>query len=179
MGKILVAYSTWAGATHQVAEEIVKELNKKNLQVNIAAAKDVKTISEYQAVVLGTSIHAGQMTGDFKKFLKRFYKDLATKKTAFFVVCFNMIEDNDKNRVETLAWLNKTISKFSDIKPVSIGLFAGAAVTESDEFNRLNVLIKKLIESMKKSMDAERGKSDFREWEKIHAWATELIEKIS
>ena len=178
MGKVLVAYSTWAGATHQVAEEIVNDLSKKNLQVNIAAAKDVKSIAEYNSVVLGTSIHAGQMTGDFKKFLKRFYNALVTKKTVFFVVCFNMIEDNEKNRVETLGWLNKTISKFPDIKPVSIGLFAGAAVTESEEFNRLNVLIKKLIESMKKSMNTERGKSDFREWEKIHAWTAELVEII-
>ncbi|MCJ7518899.1 MAG: hypothetical protein MUO42_04425 [Anaerolineaceae bacterium] len=179
MEKVLVAYSTWAGATHQVAEEIVKDLGKKNLQVNISTAKDVKSIKEFQTIVLGTSIHAGQMTGDFIKFLKRFHTDLATKKTAFFVVCFNMIEDNEKNRAETLGWLSKAVGKYSEIKPVSIGLFAGAAVTESEEFNKLNILVKKLIQSMKKSMDTERGKSDFREWDKVHVWSAELAEKIS
>lgn len=179
MEKVLVAYSTWAGATHQVAEEIAKDLGNKNLQVNISAAKDVNSITDFQAVILGTSIHAGQMTGDFKKFLNKFNKELATKKTAFFVVCFNMIEDTEKNRVETMGWIDKAIAKFSQINPVAIGLFAGAAVTDSEEFDKLNILAKKLIESMKKNMDTERGKSDFREWDKIHSWTAELVEKIS
>ena len=179
MDKILVAYSTWAGATHQVAEEIVKDLIRKNIQATISPAKDVKSVSEYQAVLLGTSVHAGQMTGDFNKFLTRFHKELESRKTAFFVVCFNMIEDNEKNRAETLGWLNKSLSRFPEIQPVALGLFAGAAVTDSKEFNKLNILVKKLIESMKKSMDTDKGKSDFRDWEKIHAWTAELAEKIS
>ena len=104
---------------------------------------------------------------------------LETKKTAFFVVCFNMIEDNEKNQAETLGWLNKSLARFPEIQPVALGLFAGGAVTDSAEFNKLNILVKKLIESMKKSMDTDKGKSDFREWEKIHAWAAELAEKIS
>jgi menaquinone-dependent protoporphyrinogen IX oxidase len=89
-----------------------------------------------------------------------------------------MIEDNEKNKAETLGWLNKSILKFSEIKPVSLGLFAGAALTDSEEFNKLNVLVKKIIESMKKSMDTDKGKSDFREWEKIHTWSDELVGKI-
>jgi len=178
MKKVLVAYSTWAGATHQVADEIEKELSKNDLQVSVMLAKDVKSISDFHAVILGTSIHAGQMTGDFNRFLNRFNKELVEKNASFFVVCFNMIEDNEKNKVETLSWLNKSLSKFPEIKPVSLGLFAGAALTESEEFNKLNILVKKLIESMKKSMDTEKGKSDFREWEKIHSWAAEVAGKI-
>jgi menaquinone-dependent protoporphyrinogen oxidase len=174
----LIAYSTWAGATHQIADEIGKDLSKNNLQVNVLPAKDVRSISEYQAVILGTSIHAGQMTGDFNRFLNRFHKELAARKTAFFVSCFNMIEDNEKNKSETLGWLNKSISKFPDIKPTSLGIFAGAAVTDSEEFNKLNVLVKKIIESMKTSMDTEKGQSDFRNWEMIHAWSDELVGKI-
>lgn len=178
MDKILVAYSTWAGATHQVADEIGKDLSKNNLQVSVLPAKEVKSVSDYQVIILGTSIHAGQMTGDFNRFLNRFHKELAVKKTSIFVVCLNMIEDNEKNKSETLGWLNKSISKFPEIKPLTLGLFAGAAITDSEEFNKLNILVKKLIESMKKSMDTDKGKSDFREWEKIHAWTAELLGKI-
>ena len=179
MDKVLVAYSTWAGATHQVADEIGKELSKNNLQVNILPAKDIRSVSEYQVVILGTSIHGGQTTGDFNRFLSRFHKELSAKKTGYFVVCLNMIEDNEKNQAETMGWLNKSISKYSEIKPVALGLFAGAAVTDSEEYKKLNILVKKMIESMKKSMDSDKGKSDFREWEKIHAWAAELAEKIA
>ena len=179
MNKVLVAYSTWAGATHQVADEIGSNLNKNNFQVSILPAKDVKSVSDYQVVILGTSIHAGQTTGDFNRFLNRFRKELASKKTGYFVVCLNMIEDNEKNKAETLGWLNKAILKYPEIKPISLGLFAGAALTDSEEFNKQNILVKKLIESMKTSMDTEKGKSDFREWEKIHTWTAELAEKIA
>jgi menaquinone-dependent protoporphyrinogen oxidase len=179
MKKVLVAYSTWAGATHQVADEIQKELSKNDLQVSVIPAKNVRSISEYQAVILGTSIHAGQMTGDFKRFLNRFHKELAKKNSSFFVVCLNMIDDNEKNKAETLGWLDKSLSKFPEIKPVSLGLFAGAAVTDSEEFNKLNILVRKMIESMKKSLDTEKGKSDFRDFDKIHSWAAEVARKIT
>jgi menaquinone-dependent protoporphyrinogen IX oxidase len=178
LDKILVTYSSWSGATHQIAEEIFKQLRKNNPQVYIADSKNVESIGEYQYIILGTPVHAGKMTGEFNKFLKRFYRELVSKKIAFFVDCFNMIEDNEKNRMETLGWLNKAIGKYSDIQPVSIGLFAGATVTESEEFNKLNVLVKKLIESMKKSMNSDKGKSDFREWDKIQSWTTEIAEKL-
>jgi len=178
MKKVLVAYSTWAGATHQVADEIQKELSKNDLQVCVIPAKEVRSVSDYQAVILGTSIHAGQMTGDFNRFLNRFHNELAEKNTNFFVVCFNMIDDNEKNKVETLGRFNKSLSKFPEIKPVSLGLFAGAAVTDSEEFNKLNILVKKLIESMKKSMDTEKGKSDFLDLDRIHSWAAEVAGKI-
>jgi menaquinone-dependent protoporphyrinogen oxidase len=179
MENILVAYSTWAGTTHQVAEQIAKDLIDNNFKVNISRAKDIKSVSEYHAVILGTPVHAGRLTGDFNKFLKRFHKELAVKKTGLFVVCLNMIEENEKNIAETLGWLNKVSGKYPEIKPVALGFFAGAAITDGDEFNKLNIFVKKLIASMKKSMDSERGKSDFRDWEKIHAWTSNLIEKIS
>ena len=178
MKNVLVAYSSWAGATHQVADEIGKELIKNNLLVSVIPAKDVRSVTDYQAVILGTSIHAGQMTGDFNRFLNKFHKELEVRSTCFFVVCFNMIEDNEKNKKETLGWLNKSLSKFSEIKPVSLGFFAGAALSDSEEFKKLNILVKKLIESMKKSMDTDKGKSDFRDWEKIHSWAADVAEKI-
>ncbi len=178
MKKVLVAYSTWAGATHQVANEIGGELSRHHFQVTVMPSKDVKSISDYEAVILGTSIHMGSMTGDFNKFLKRFQRALSGKVSSIFVVCFNMIEDNEKNRGETLGWLNKSLSKFPDIKPVSLGFFAGASVTDSEEFSKLNILVKKMIESMKKSMDTDKGKSDFRDWEKIRSWAADVADKI-
>lgn len=179
MQKLLVAYSTWAGSTRQIAETIKNELQNFNIQVTINDARDVTSISDYQCVILGSSIHMGQVSGDFKKFLKRFQKSLLNIPTAFFVVSFNMIEDTEKNRSETMNWLLRATNNYINIKPISIGLFAGAAVTEGDEFSKLNILVKKMIESMKSSMISQHGKSDFREPDKIQQWAKELINKIS
>ena len=73
MEKVLVAFTTWAGSTHQVAEEIASDLKNENLQITVLPAKEVKSINDYSIVIIGTPIHAGQTTGDFNKFLRKLY----------------------------------------------------------------------------------------------------------
>ena len=95
-----------------------------------------------------------------------------------FVVCANMMKDSEANREETLAWLDRVIGKYDNFKPLSIGLFGGAALTTGDDFNKLNVLIRKTISAMNKKMVDEHGRSDFRNWEFIRSWTEGVIKKI-
>ncbi len=178
MGPILVAYSSWAGATHEIADGIAKVFKEKDIVVEVLPSKEIKSISEYQAVILGTSIHAGQTVNTFNKFLKEYHDELIQKSVAVFVVCANMMEDELKNRKETTEWLHKTMEKYPDVKPVSTGLFAGALITEGEDFNKLNFLFRKLIESMRDNLLKEYGKTDFRDWEKIRVWAEDTYNLI-
>lgn len=178
MDKILVAYATWAGATHSVADEIAKVFKDKKVDVVVAPAKNVDSLSDYHAVILGTSIHAGKTLGDFNKFLKRFHEEMANIPVAVFVVCANMNEDCENNRNETAGWLNKALEKYADINPISTGLFGGALITDSEDFKKLNVMIRKLILSMEQNYLKEFGKTDFRDWSKIRAWTEEVYKKL-
>jgi menaquinone-dependent protoporphyrinogen IX oxidase len=89
-----------------------------------------------------------------------------------------MMNDSQDNEEETLAWLDRVIGKYKKFKPLSIGLFGGATLTDGDDFNKLNVFIRKTITAMNKKMVDEHGRSDFRDWEFIHSWAEEVIKKI-
>ena len=178
MDKILVAYTTWAGATHEIAEEIAKTIRKNNVEVVISPANDVNSITEYKAIILGSSIHAGQTNKKFNQFLKRFQTELQTKKLAVFVVCANMIEDCPKNRKETADWLNTTLKKYPDIKPCSTGLFSGALITEGEDFRKLNFMFRKMLLSMKDTYIKEHGRTDFRNWPLIREWAETTIKEI-
>ncbi len=178
MNKILVAYSTWAGATHQVADEIAKQLRTHGADVVVASAGDVKDVSQYQAVYAGSSIHAGQTNTPFKSFLRKFKKQLSSMPVAIFIVCANMSEENKKARKETMGWVNKTMDKFSSIKPVSIGLFGGAIITEGDDFNKLNFMFRKVVLSMKDNLSKDHGKTDFRDWDAIRGWTDETYAQI-
>lgn len=176
MDKALVAYATWTGATRSVAEEIANVLNENGFDSDVMPVKKVKSIEKYDLILLGTSVHATKTVGGFRKFLKHFYKELTEKPIAFYVVCANMMEDCKENQMETIGWLENTTRKFENLHPLSIGLFAGAAITDSEEYNRLNFLIRKIIDSMKEKMITDHGTSDFRDWTKIREWAQEVIQ---
>lgn len=178
MKKVLITYSTWAGATHEVANEIGKVFQANSFNVDVFMANESKSIDTYDAILLGTSIHAGQTVKSFRQFINNNIDILIKKPTALFIVCANMMKDSEANREETLAWLDRVVGKYDKFKPLSIGLFGGAVLTTGNDFNKLNVLIRKTIAAMNKKMIDEHGKSDFRNWEFIRSWAEGVVKKI-
>lgn len=178
MKKVLIAYATWTGVSKSIAEEISKVLNEKGITSDLLPAKEVTSIDEYELIVLGTSIHAFNPGKAFKKFLRKYQSNLTKKQTAFFVVCANMMEDNEENREETLAWLEKTTGKYPDIQPISIGFFGGAVVDDSDEYKKQFIVVRKIINAMKEKMVEDYGKSDFRDWSKVREWTLDLVKQI-
>ena len=181
MNKILVIYATWAGATHEIADEIARQMKTKlpAFDFDVLPVKEVTSIADYQGVVIGTSIHASQPIRAVNQFMKKHRADLAALPVAVFVVCANMWEQTPKTLTETTQWINKTLERYPEIQPVSLGLFAGAVLTAGDDFNNLNIFFRKTIESMRDNLQKQYGKTDFRDWAAIRAWADQVSEDFS
>jgi menaquinone-dependent protoporphyrinogen IX oxidase len=87
---------------------------------------------------------------------------------AYFVVCLTMAEDTPENRQETLSYLKPLRKAAPEVEPVDIGLFAGAVLDDTEEFDRLFFLAKAIVQAV--GQDAQ----DARDWEAIRAWAEGL-----
>ncbi len=175
---IFIGFSTWSGATHEVADAIAKQLSNTGFHASVFDLKKANDLSNYDAFILGTSIHASHPNGSFLRFIKNNQSLLSTKPTALFVVCANLFQDTPENREETLNWLKDSMKNIPEIPILDIGLFGGATLTEGPDYKKLNPFAKMIIKSMKKTILEKLGNVDFRDWEKIQKWTDEIVKKL-
>ncbi|MBN2464902.1 flavodoxin domain-containing protein [candidate division WOR-3 bacterium] len=159
--KVLVAYATWAGSTAGIADRIAEVLNRKGLAAEAVRAKEVRDISSYGGVVLGSAVHAGRLHPDALKFMGRHAADLNSKPFAAFVVCLAMKDCDEKGRATAGPYLAPVRER---VKPVSEGLFGGAYDPQ-----KLGFVSRQIMKMIK----APPG--DFRRWDEVEAWATGLV----
>jgi menaquinone-dependent protoporphyrinogen IX oxidase len=180
----LILYATRYGATNGTADLIAKILQEKKVDVKIVNAKEenVKDISEYGLIVVGSGMSMGNWVGQAEDFLKKFHKDLEDKRVALFISSLKPVEEKAGKtgavaRTRRIG-LDDKILKYH-LKPLSVGFFGGVL-----DYNKMSFLTRKAMEIGYKSQlqqngfkEAEPDVYDLRNLDEIQSWARELAQK--
>lgn len=169
--KILIIYGSWLKSTQQVAERIADVFKAEGAaRVDVLTGREVKEVTSYDAVVLGSAVRAMMLPGRFRRPVKKFSRDLKGKPMAGFVVCAAMFDETIENREEqSSAYLTKFTDPISEVKLLDVTAFKGAFLDEN-----AGSLFKKIVQSM-----GEKSGKDHREWDVIENWARETYGKLT
>jgi len=164
--KILVTYASRTGSTAEIAEAIGKTLAQNGTQVDLRPMQDVKDLSAYSAVVVGSAIRKSEWLPEAMKFIQDHRAELERKRVATFTVCITLAMSNsDQYRQAVAGWIAPVRVQ---VKPVSEGLFAGRL-----DFTKLP----SSFDTLKFRLAVALGifpKDDRRDWTAIRAWAESL-----
>jgi menaquinone-dependent protoporphyrinogen oxidase len=164
--RILVTYASRTGSTAEIAEAIGKTLSQNGAEVDLRPLQEVKDLSPYSGVVVGSAIRKSKWLPEALQFIQDHRAELAQKQVATFTVCITLAMSNgDQYRQAVRAWIAPV---HTYVKPISEGLFAGRL-----DFTKLPLN----FDTLKFRLVVALGvfpKDDRRDWTAIRAWAENL-----
>ena len=153
---ILLAYATRFGSTQEVAETITAELREAGLEVDLQPMQEVKTLDNYDAVVLGAAIYGSKWHPDAHKFLSQHQETLRQRPVAIFAL--GPLSTSDAAMLRSRRQLDRELAKYPWLKPVGVEMFVGKLdPSKLGFFERLGSTA-----------------SDYRNWDAIRLWANAL-----
>jgi menaquinone-dependent protoporphyrinogen oxidase len=166
MNNVLVAYASKYGATAEIARKIGDVLREAGLPASVLAAENVRDVSSYDAVVLGSAVYAGHWLKEAVALLESNEKTLAMKPVWFF----SSGPTGDGDPVDIMhGWrFPEAQQSIADrIQPKGITFFHGKIDLHNLHFTE---------KLMMKAVRAKVG--DFRDWESISVWAKQIVTQL-
>lgn len=94
-----IIYATNHGTTEKVAQKIKEGLGEEKAQLfNLKKDKNFD-VSQFDGIIVGGSIHAGQIQKKVKQFIEKYTQELLQKRLGLFLCC--MHENEAKNQFNT------------------------------------------------------------------------------
>jgi menaquinone-dependent protoporphyrinogen oxidase len=164
--KVLIVYGSFMGSTKEVAEAVKKELEIKNCAVDISPAATASgDISGYSLVILGSAIHGARPHPDILAYVEKNREALKKTNAAVFIVCSTITSANKKTKEKAEHYPEQVAVGFT---PFSTAVFGGMIGEPKSGFERFMAKLFLGLENF----------GDFRDWEKIKAWADGLAELV-
>jgi len=163
-GRVLVAYASKCGATGEVAARMAENLCAQGLSVDLARARDVRSVDQYAHIVLGSAVYMGKVLDESLDFARKFLAAASDKRIALFNVSLTMKENTSENVQAALGYLDVFRAFFT---PELVGTFAGRI-----DLDTLPFIYRQFAQSDSEGILAE---GDYRDWAAIDAWSSQVV----
>ena len=154
---ILLAYASRFGSTQEVAETVAEALREAGLKVDIQPMQEIRTLADYDAVVLGAAIYNARWHPDAHAFLSQYQEALTQRPVVIFTL--GPLSASDAAKRNSRRQLDKELEKVPWLKPVAVEIFAGKYDPSKPGMGFFDRFV---------------PASDHRDWDAIRAWAGSL-----
>jgi menaquinone-dependent protoporphyrinogen oxidase len=175
--RMLICYGSRYGTTTEVVQEMAKtaqELGVKTETIFLKKEQPPSDIQEYDLILIGSGIQAGQWTKETLNFIKSNLDNLSKQRVALFVVCGNA-GSPEKCGEAQLLYLDNMPEKYPGLNPVSTALIGGVF-----DFKKYNFVVRTLVKQIVRAQlplgEELPDKLDFRDWDKIRDWIRQLVQ---
>jgi menaquinone-dependent protoporphyrinogen oxidase len=178
MAAVLVVYATRDGQTRKIAERIANVLRVRRHVVELLdaarAPRDVD-LSRFQAVFIGSSVHAGGYLRPVVRFVQSHRAELERLPTLFFSVGLAILSILNDGRAQTMRLVDRLIAE-TGWHPRRIELVAGAL-----PYTRYNFLIRFVMRRIarKEGMDTNTSRDyEYTDWAAIDRFAVNFVDEV-
>jgi menaquinone-dependent protoporphyrinogen oxidase len=172
MTRILVLYGTTDGHTFKVATALADTLRAQVADTDVVnAALSQPHASDYDAVIVAASVHAGGYQSDVHKWVQENATALDQRPTAFVSVCLGVLQKDPNGQ----AHVAETVQQFVDTtkwKPSMRKLVAGALLYRNYNWIK-RWIMKRIVAKTGGDTDTSRN-YEYTDWNDLRAFAAKF-----
>jgi menaquinone-dependent protoporphyrinogen oxidase len=173
VSSVLVLYGTGEGQTAKIAERIAATISERGHEtsaIDVRDRPDSFTLEEYDAVVVGASIHVGKHQEEVRDFVTENRDALSGMPTAFFQV--SLSSANEEKREEAAGYVESFITE-TQWHPDRIGQFGGALRFSEYGFLK-RLMMKQIAKDLLTEEREPNGDIEFTDWDAVDAFAADI-----
>ncbi len=167
--KVLVTYDSKLGSTAEVAKFMGSVLSEHGVSTAVKPLSDVDDLETYDRVIIGSAIRYDRWLPDATAFVKGNRTTLSNVKVSFFFTCLTLAKPTPAARLKAEGYADKLRALAPEVKPVTVGGFAGVL-----QFARTPWPARFALEVLSIATGVKEG--DYRDWEAIRSWTLSQLE---